>query len=254
MYSDACCKIVLSLQELFNKTLVDRGHGTDHALKVLAHVDNALILTKIPENEEDRQAIRYAALLHDADDSKFFPESVNYQNARNILQRIFPKKKKLETLVIKMIKLVSCSQNGNSLEGLEYENYWMLIPRLCDRLEAVGEIGILRTWTYNKHINRPLFLPTTLRATNEDELTKIATPERFKTYLQNKKSESMIDHFYDKVLHISTIEALSFTDNPYIKTEARIRNKIVIDFVIEFGKTGIVDIRELNRIRAKIWK
>jgi uncharacterized protein len=254
MYSDVCCKIILSLQELFSEKIVDRGHGTDHALKVLAHVDSALILTKIPEKEEERQAIRYAALLHDVDDGKFFPESIDYQNARDILQRIFPKKKKLEVLVIKMIKLVSCSQNGNSLEGLEPENYWMLLPRLCDRLEATGDIGLLRTWTYNKHINRPLFLPTTLRVTTEEELNKIATPERFKNYLQVKKSESMIDHFYDKVLHICTVEALAFTDNPYIKTEARKRNKIVIDFIIEFGKTGMVDIRELNRIRAKTWK
>jgi uncharacterized protein len=254
MDSDSCCKIVLLLQELFNEKVVDKGHGTEHALKVLTHVDNALVLTKIPEKEEHRQAIRYAALLHDADDIKFFPKSLNYENARSILKKIFPRKEKLETLVIKMIKLVSCSENGNSLEGLDEKKYWMLIPRLCDRLEAVGEIGILRTWTYNKHINRPLFLATTPKCITEEEIKNIATSERFEKYIQEKNSESMIDHFYDKVLHISTPEALYCTDNPYIKTEARKRNKIVIDFIIQFGKEGVVDIRELNRIRAKMWK
>jgi len=202
MSSDVCVKIVSALQELFDNAKVDRGHGIDHSLKVLKHADNALGISKTPKNESCRQAIRYAALLHDADDRKFFPDSEDHQNTRRILQHVLPRNKKTVDLTIKLVDLVSCSHNGNSFDeggGIslltsssdkkgstpsymfllkknpEESTRWMLIPRLCNRLEAIGEIGVLRTWTYNKHISRPLFLPDTHRVTTESELNNVVT-------------------------------------------------------------------------------
>ena len=254
MDSNSCVKIVFALNELFDNAKVDRGHGVDHSLKVLGHADNALGLSKKPENITDRHAIRCAALLHDADDRKFFPESKDYQNARFILRQVFPKEKSMEELTIKMIKLISCSGNGNSTEGIKESEQWMLIPRICDRIEAIGEIGVLRTWTYSKHINLPLFLPTTPRVTSEEELEKIVTSERLAKYLRVKKSDSMIDHFYDKLLHIGTSDALLFVDNPYLRSEVQKRHKFTVEFVLQFGRDGNIDVRDLNRIRAIEWK
>jgi len=244
-----CPQILSSLQDLLERYNVDEGHGIEHAMKVLDHAEHALAISVEPKDKNSRRAIKYAAILHDADDMKFFPESKNFSNARRILEEIIPKEPKVIELTLKMIGLVSCSKNGNSLKNVEKE--WMLIPRLCDRLEALGEVGILRSWLYGKHINRPLFLPSTPRAITLKELEKIATPERFENYLQSKTSESMIDHFYDKILHIGKPEIMSITNNPYIKQEANRRNKIVIDFILQFGKTGKVDIRYLNKLRVR---
>ena len=254
MNSSARSKIILSLQELFDDANVDKGHGVDHSIKVLEHANNALGLMKKPEDELCRHAIRCAALLHDADDRKFFPESDNYQNARRIMRETFPGKKCMEELTIKMIKLVSCSENGNSVEGIKDSEKWMLIPRICDRMEAIGEIGILRVWSYSKYKNRPLFLPSTSRAKTEEELNKIASSEKFKNYLRVKESDTMIDHFYDKLLHICSEDIISEIDNPYLRSEMQKRRKITINFVLKFGNEGEIDICELNRIRAKEWK
>ena len=253
MDSDPCInKIILALQELFDNAKVDKGHGVDHSRKVLEHSNNALVLSKKPKEKYQRQAIRYACLLHDADDRKFFPQSKKYQNARKILKDVIGENKVIIELTIKLISLVSCSQNGNSFdEGTEK---WMLIPRLCDRLEAIGEIGILRTWIYTKHVFRPLFTPSTLRVTNEDELKKVITPERFSRYLQEKKSESMIDHFYDKLFHICSDEVISGIENPYLRSEMKKRREIISDFIFRFGIEGEIDIQDINRIRAKIYK
>ena len=130
-------------------------------------------------------------------------------------------------LVIKIIDLVSYSKNKNSVVKPE----WHLIVRLCDRLEAMGEIGIVRCWQYTKHKKRPLYLPSTPRVTNLYDLQKVV--ENRDEYDQ---SDSMIDHFYDKILLLN-VES----NNPYIKNEANVRHKIAQDFVLDFGHFGNID-------------
>ena len=125
---------------------------------------------------------------------------------------------------------------------------------MCDRLEAIGEIGILRVWSYSKYKNRPLFLPSTPRVKTEKELYEVASSKRFKNYLLVKKSDTMIDHFYDKLLHICSEDVISEIDNPYLRSEMQKRRKIIINFILKFGNEGEIDVFELNRIRVKEWK
>lgn len=243
-----CRAIVLSLHDLFSECNSDGGHGVEHALKVYRHAENALAVDRSIRKPLHIQAIKYACLLHDADDKKFF-NTKNNQNTRDILSRVCPGKTALHNLVVKMIELVSCSTNGNSTEGIAEDEMWMLIPRLCDRLEAIGEIGILRAWYYSKHTGRPLSLPSTRLCRTEEELHSIVTPARFIRYMKKKDSASMIDHFYDKVLHIGTDEVMGVVKNPYILSEARRRRQVVINYVLEFGRTGVVDVRRLNKMK-----
>ena len=51
---------------------VDDSHGITHALAVLTHLDNALSATSAALATERVLALRLAALLHDADDKKYF--------------------------------------------------------------------------------------------------------------------------------------------------------------------------------------
>jgi uncharacterized protein len=211
---------------------VDAGHGIGHADLVLEHANKALQHEGLPATIN--HAIRLAALLHDADDSKFFPNNTDYQNARYILDKIGAND--LIELVIKMISLVSCSKNGNKVVKPE----WLLIPRFADRLEAMGRIGIVRCWQFTKHKDRPVFLDSTPRPCSLQEVRAVATPERFAQYTGG--SDSMVDHFYDKLLHLVGME----TTNEYICREAQDRHLVLVNFCIQFGRAGVIDEEEIK--------
>ncbi len=222
---------------------IDSSHGINHALAVLNHVKKALELLEL--SEEVKLQIMLAALLHDVDDGKYFT-GTEYENAKNILNAlgIDP------DTIIKMISLVSCSENGDAVSS----NTWELYPRYADRLEAIGKIGIVRCYLYTKHLEaigkgRPLFTENTPRAKNLTELYNIATSERYANYV-NKKGKvgnsTFIDHFYDKLLHFN-----SFGDNPYFCEKAKKRLKIIQDFIIDFGITGSVNENLIESWRIK---
>ena len=63
----------------------------------------------------------------------------------------------------------------------------------------------------------------------------MAPPERFARY--NGDSDSFIDHFYDKLVHVCHIES----DNPYFAAQTLVRRRELLDFLFEFGRTGTVD-------------
>jgi len=109
-----CCRMASVLQEILEEAEIDDGHGIDHALKVLNHAENTLAVSKSPRTPHTRNAVLYAALLHDADDRKFFPDSTNHDNTRRILETVLPGETATHDLVVQMIELVSCSSNGNS--------------------------------------------------------------------------------------------------------------------------------------------
>lgn len=212
------------------------GHDYEHFAIVRNHALKAL------EYEHDLNKCQHlqvelAAFLHDADDTKIFPYSKNYENARKILNESLPdvveglEKQIFIDNVIQMIALVSCSKNGDS----EPPFPWMAIPRDCDRLEAIGHIGIKRCMEYNNSIGRPFHVDTTIRVTSFDDVWKVAVPERFISYQNGAKSKSMIDHYYDKLLHIGNPDRLK-SQNKYILDEAQKRAEIMVEYIINYWK------------------
>ena len=207
------------------------GHGFDHFVAVANHAVEALKYENI--SDRCKLQVELAALLHDADEDKIFPESVNYENARRILFETIDIEDK-ETFIdeiIYMIDIVSCSRNGDN----EVPQSWMGIPRDCDRLEAIGQIGIDRCKEYTDHLGNPYHTDSTPRVTTVEELWSVATSDRFNGYMNGKKSPSMIDHYYDKLLHIGNSSSLR-SQNPYILGEASKRNDIMVNFVLEYWK------------------
>lgn len=223
------------------------GHGIDHMIAVMEHAKKAVAYENLPVYTKEK--IIFASLLHDADDPKIFKD--NTDNARTILHKSITDEYLISLLentissitpeiliqyrdgfisdIIELINLVSCSKNGNS----DPEFSWMAIPRDCDRLEAIGEIGIKRCDEYSASINTPDYVDETPRVYTEEELWKIATPERFNKY---RKSVSKIDHYYDKLLHIGKPECLK-SKNKYVLQEAARRNNIMIKYVLNFWNT-----------------
>jgi uncharacterized protein len=241
------CLIESELKNLIKDEVIG-GHNHEHFAAVRDHSIEAAKLEEQLSLTKKCQVV-LAAYLHDADDHKIFPENKNYENARFILHKCIPTTgiiklyddsdpiviNNIENFIdeiIMMISLVSCSKNGDS----EPPEKWMAIPRDCDRLEAIGLIGIERCTAYNNSVGRPLHLPTTEKLYSLDDLNKVVTPERFLSYATNGTSDSMIDHYYDKLLHIGHPTRLK-SQNSYILKEAEKRNNLMAEFVINYWKT-----------------
>lgn len=202
-------------------------HGWKHFKDVRNHMINALI--EYPGMSlYEKLCHKWAALLHDADDHKLFPNSKNFENARAILRNSRIPLVMINDVIYK-ISLVSASKNGNSTP----KNKLDLLARECDRIEAIGEIGLVRCYIYTVDKNRQYFDKDTLLITNGNEfnLRKSELENRFKKYIIEKGegSETMIDHFYDKLLHIGNLQ----TGNQYLNKLANIRMQIMKDWLYE---------------------
>ncbi len=136
------------------------GHDFGHSLRVYK---NALA---IAEQEADpklnRRIIALAALLHDVDDSKLF-DTENNANARQFLTEQQADNAEIEQ-ICSIINSVSFSKN----RGKRPETPEAKIVQDADRLDAIGAVGIARTFAFGGEHGRTL--------------------------------ESSVQHFYDKLL------------------------------------------------------
>lgn len=164
------------------------GHDINHTMRVYS---NALDIANYYK-EADLYLISLGALLHDVDDHKLF-DTDNNKNAREFLKKNNVDEITIEK-VIQIINEVSFSENKDkkpsSLEGM--------IVQDADRLDAMGAIGIARTFAYGGEHNRPM--------------------------------ESSIQHFYDKLLLLK--------DSMNTEAAKRIalgRHQILLDFLNELS-------------------
>lgn len=120
------------------------GHDAAHTLRVYK---NALRIAQ-SEPDCDLEIVSLAALLHDADDHKLF-HTENNANARSFLEE--HKVKNIEE-IITAINSVSFSQNRGKRPGtLEGK-----IVQDADRLDAIGAVGIARTFAFGGEHGRNL--------------------------------------------------------------------------------------------------
>lgn len=173
------------------------------------------------------------------EDRKFVP-SENLSGTREILKQLSLGSEMIE-LVILMISLVSCSKNGLNIDDSIPK--WYYIPRDADRIEALGYVGIQRAYDTTCEFMRRkknqncFFREDTIRCKDEKELETIATQSRLEEYMKTGYSSSLIDHFYDKLLHIRNLSSGSKT----LQKIADERHLVMVNFVLDFGKTGSID-------------
>ena len=158
----------------------ESGHDWFHIERVYK---NAL---QIAEEEDcDLEIVKLGALLHDIADSKFHggDENIGPQTARNFLESINAPEETIAH-VINIIENISF-KGGNfekSFNSIELE-----IVQDADRLDAIGAIGIARTFNYGGFKNRQIYnpaIPPKLRMTKEEY----------------KNSEApTLNHFYEKL-------------------------------------------------------
>lgn len=236
-------------------SLIKASHGLHHAMTVYEHACQAIdchqpILSSITAME-----IKIAALLHDTDDYKYFPNTPKgtYPNARDILMKSgvpFDSWKD----IIEMISLVGCSENGNSVpDSIRQTDAWhKLIPRWSDRLEAVGAAGVVRCYQYSKEIKRPLCSPRSPRAQTVEQVWEYCAPDQFASYQQNGPTDdSMMTHYYDKLLHVSR-PPRDIVQNQYLEKMAEASSKELVEMCVRFGRTGRVDEEYVQRLASEL--
>ena len=132
------------IRELFAENA--DGHGFEHAMRVYR---NALLIAET-EPEADRLVVSLGALLHDADDYKLF-STENNANARRFLEAQGVDRETADR-ICGAVNSVSFSRNrGKHPDTIEGR-----IIQDADRLDAIGAIGIARTFAYGgKHGRTP---------------------------------------------------------------------------------------------------
>jgi uncharacterized protein len=157
------------------------GHDWFHIERVYK---NALLIAK--EEKCDIEVVKLAALLHDIADSKFHngDESVGPKTARTFLEA---QNVKEETILHVIAIIENISFKGGNFDQ-QFHSKELAIVQDADRLDAIGAIGIARTFNYGGFKNRTLYNP------------EIA-PNLSMSKEEYKKSEApTINHFYEKLL------------------------------------------------------
>ena len=122
------------------------GHDAAHTMRVY---HNAVAIAK-EEPACDMEIVSLAALLHDADDHKLF-RTENNANARSFLESQGVSAEKTEQ-ICRAINSVSFSQN----RGKRPDTAEGKIVQDADRLDAIGAVGIARTFAFGGEHGRSL--------------------------------------------------------------------------------------------------
>lgn len=122
------------------------GHDLAHSMRVLR---NAVEIART-EDGVDFEVVVLASLLHDVDDRKLF-RTENFGNARRFLESEGVEPERAERIV-RSVSEVSFGANGSaSPSSIE-----SAVVRDADRLDALGAIGVARTFAYGGSVGRPL--------------------------------------------------------------------------------------------------
>ena len=161
--------------------------------------------------------------------------------------------KAIKRETIEMISYVSASDNGNSVPERGQQHPELLWVRWADRLEAIGTIGAVRCWQYNTEKGDDLWAETTPRCTTKEEVWAHVTPDRFERYMKNKTSDSMMDHYFDKLLQIAVFDKKTVA-NKFLCAEADRRVDPLVKVCRKFGKTGKPPISMIKKFAKEIKK
>ena len=177
--SDIVHKTILFVQEKLENA--EGGHDWFHIERVYK---NALL---IAENEVcDVNVVKLGALLHDIADSKFHDgdEAIGPKIAREFLES----ENADEVTIQHVINIIeNLSFKGGNAEKT-FSSVELDIVQDSDRLDAMGAIGIARTFNYGGFKNRPLYNPN-------------IAPNLHMSKEEYKNSQApTINHFYEKLL------------------------------------------------------
>lgn len=206
--AEKCTKLV---RDIYDN--MDASHDFQHIERVLKNAE-AILQT---EPEADAVTVRLAVLLHDVSDAK-------YTETKEAEERILASLDLTEeerNLIREVIASVSFN-GGNELEAKTIE---AKIVRDADRLDAIGAVGIARTFAYGGAKGRKLY-------DDAEEARSEMSVEEYRT-----KSTASVTHFYEKLL---LLKDLMVTEKG--RQMAEERHEFMVSFLRQLKKErdGIV--------------
>lgn len=159
----------------------EAGHDWFHIERVFK---NALLIAQ--HEECDIEIVKLGALLHDIADSKFNDgdETIGPRIAREFLESQKIAEPKIQH-VVAIIENISFK--GGNFEK-KFNSKELEIVQDADRLDAIGAIGIARTFNYGGFKNRQLYnpnIPPKINMSKEEYKNSVAPT---------------LNHFYEKLL------------------------------------------------------
>ena len=198
-------------KDFVKEKLYGEGSGPDWF-----HIERVYNLSKfIAEKENaDLFIVEMTSLLHDIDDWKFSNDTdTNTTTTENFLASISVPKNDINK-IISIIKTMSfkggvVDSTQNSIEGKVVQD--------SDRLDAIGAIGIARTFAYGGSKGRQIYDPS-------------INPIEFTSLEQVKNAGNhTVNHFYEKLLKLKDL-----MNTNTAKEIAEKRHKFMENFLEEF--------------------
>lgn len=157
------------------------GHDWFHIERVYK---NALLIAA--SENCDLEIVQLGALLHDIADSKFHDgdETIGPKTARTFLES----ENVVSTTIDHVIAIIENISFKGGKVARKFSSIELDIVQDADRLDAIGAIGIARTFNFGGFKNRALYNPD-------------IAPNLSMTKEEYKKNEApTINHFYEKLL------------------------------------------------------
>lgn len=180
------------------------------------HIERVYNMSKylLKKENADGFIVEMAALLHDIDDWKFSNDNkTNTSTIEDFLKSVNVDDESIEKIV-SIIKTISfkggvVDSTQNTIEGM--------IVQDADRLDAIGAIGIARTFTYGGYRNNLIYDPD-------------IKPVEFVSLDEVKNKENTtINHFYEKLLKLKELMNTSTA-----KEIAKRKHDFMVNFLEEF--------------------
>ena len=187
------------------------GHGMDHIYRV---VNIATDIAK--QANANIEIINAIALLHDADDYKIFglENQKNLTNTKAILKKTNFSNDEKDN-IISSVKTIGYSKR---LEGITPQTLEAKIVSDADMIDAMGAIGILRSYHYNITHNNSFFDKDIFPVLNMDA----------KTY-KNKEKGTVVTHLFEKIMKLK-----DYMLTEAGKKEALKRYNFIVSFLKEY--------------------
>ncbi|PJA46419.1 phosphohydrolase [Candidatus Uhrbacteria bacterium CG_4_9_14_3_um_filter_50_9] len=207
---DVIQKTVAFVKEVLSEA--EGGHDWWHIYRVWN------LSKHIAQTEDvDLLVVELGALLHDIADSKFHKgdEEIGPRKARTFLSSLSVD----EEMIVHVENIVSNISFKGGKHAQEFKSRELDVVQDADRLDAMGAIGIARTFNYGGHKGREIYNP-------EIEPNLNMTKEEYK-----KSSAPTLNHFYEKLLILK--DRMNTNTG---KSMAQQRHQFMEQFLDEFYK------------------